>query len=45
MCRWRIERAEGVHGRVTGSRRGARLLLEGAGTMTQHNRSLVTGLI
>src|SRR6266403_4746470 len=20
MCRWRIERAEGVHGRVTGSR-------------------------
>jgi hypothetical protein len=21
MCRWRIERAEGVHGHVTGSRR------------------------
>jgi hypothetical protein len=21
MCRWRVERAEGVHGRVTGSRR------------------------
>ena len=44
MCRWRIERAEGVHGRVTGSRRVLDRCSKGAGTMTQHNRSLVTGL-